>query len=444
MDTPTNINHQGIGFVIAAGLTQGQVRAITEMVNGLNVAEFAGHVTSLEFAQNVANGLAINPGTGENAMATIRINSDANADAVTGALTTAGTQSQAVRDAAREQAEREEAERIENERRQQVITQLSAEFAGYISNIAFANVDVPGYELDEDSDPVTASVTLPNNFTAEQGHAFIEGTVMESINDAREAAEEAARQEAERIENERRQQVIAQLSADFAGYISNITFADVDVPGYELDEDSDPVTASVILPNNFTAEQGHEFIEDTVMESINDARDPGLDPNAINDGLIPDFVLTRDADYDAPAIAVQVYTHGLTNAQRAAIVAGEDPSQVTSEATSSLQERFSLINALARNRIADNNITKFVIIANEEFEHPDDLNVQFVDFTNRSDDSDGFALIIPFEEDPAPLQGRINMGRQIIEGGGVPTAGVRTIRRRDGVSHEKPVVGWNV
>jgi len=84
----------------------------------------------------------------------------------------------------------------------------------------------------------------------------------------REAEEELARQAS----------VIDELSTDFAGYISNITFADVEVPGYELDVDSDPVTASVTLPLNFTAEDGRRFIEDTVMESIESARDTDTGP----------------------------------------------------------------------------------------------------------------------------------------------------------------------
>jgi len=94
----------------------------------------------------------------------------------------------------------------------------------------------------------------------------------------REAEEELARQAS----------VIAELSAEFDGYISNITFADVDAPGYELDVDSDPVTASVTLPNNFTAEESRAFIEDTVMESIESARD-------VDTGPVINFVQERES-----------------------------------------------------------------------------------------------------------------------------------------------------
>ena len=145
-----------------------------------------------------------------------------------------------------------------------------------------------------------------------------------------------------------------------------------------------------------------------------------------------------------------LYTHGLTNAQRTAIVDGEDSSHATA---GSLRARFAELeeNATVMNWIADNDITKFVIVDGMS---EGEKGVQFVDFTNRSDDSDGFALIIPFENDPNILAGRVNMTRFSIEDymdglGGIPTSGVRTIWplpgmtsaqwRREGVSHEKPV-----
>ena len=92
MDEPTNIDNAGINFHIAGGiLTQGQVNAITAMVNGLNVAAFADYVTGVEFAQDVANGLVINVGTGENATADITIESGVAGDAIINALEAAGT-----------------------------------------------------------------------------------------------------------------------------------------------------------------------------------------------------------------------------------------------------------------------------------------------------------------------------------------------------------------
>jgi len=153
------------------------------------------------------------------------------------------------------------------------------EFEDYVSGVNFANVPTWNVEVSEGENS-KATITLPINVTAEQIAEAFEGAqemvAIERARAEREAKEELARQAS----------VIAELSAEFAGYISNITFADVEVPGYELDENSDPVTASVILPNNFTAEQGRAFIEDTVMESINDARDPDeLDPFIIIEGI---------------------------------------------------------------------------------------------------------------------------------------------------------------
>jgi len=174
-----------IDFELDAGinLTNAQIEAITATLSGLSaeqVAAFVDYVDGVTFAQN---DLGATVGQGEDATATIRIAADVDVEEIMAALTAARTEVRDVRDAAREEREAEE----ELARQASVIAELSAEFAGYISNITFADVDAPGYELDENADPVTASVTLPNNFTAEEGRRFIKDTVIGSINDARDS-----------------------------------------------------------------------------------------------------------------------------------------------------------------------------------------------------------------------------------------------------------------
>jgi len=182
VDGPVSVGD--IDFELDAGinLTNAQIEAITAALSGLSaeqVAAFVDYVDGVTFAQS---DLGATVGQGEDATATIRIAADVNVEEIMAALTAAQELVDAERKRARAEREAEE----ELARQASVITDLSAEFAGYISNITFADVDAPGYELDVDSDPVTASVTLPNNFTAEESRAFIEDTVMESIESNRD------------------------------------------------------------------------------------------------------------------------------------------------------------------------------------------------------------------------------------------------------------------
>ena len=82
----TNFSHGDIDFSIAGGLTQGQVNAIKAMVNGMDIDGFSDFVESITFGQDVENGLVIDVGTGENAMANIYIEHDAGAAALAAAL----------------------------------------------------------------------------------------------------------------------------------------------------------------------------------------------------------------------------------------------------------------------------------------------------------------------------------------------------------------------
>jgi len=179
----------GIEFVTASSVefSEEQVAAIQAQLDELDeaaVAGFAEYVERVTFGQNVqgedGENFIIDVNTGEDATAVIYINYDATAAEIKAALDAA--QKMVAAERARAECEAEE----ELARQASVIDELSTEFAGYISNITFADVEVPGYELDIDSDPVTASVTLPLNFTAEQGRRFIEDTVMESIESARD------------------------------------------------------------------------------------------------------------------------------------------------------------------------------------------------------------------------------------------------------------------
>jgi len=181
VEGPTNISHQNVDFVIQGGVTQGRLDVITAKIAGLNIQANSALIGTITFGN--VDTISDQVGTGEDATGNLIVPWNVTSGELDAAIGVLVTKVNGERERAREA--REQAERIENERRQQVITQLSAEFAGYISSITFADVDVPGYELDEDSDPVTASVILPNNFTADQARAFIEDTVMESINTAR-------------------------------------------------------------------------------------------------------------------------------------------------------------------------------------------------------------------------------------------------------------------
>ena len=220
--------------------------------------------------------------------------------------------------------------------------------------------------------------------------------------------------------------------AGFAEYVERVTFGQnvqgEDGENFIIDVNTGEDATAVIYINYDATAAEIKAALDAAQAKVEAERTvaAGPDPDEINNGLIDGFVLT--GNQHNPDVQVQVYTHGLTNAQRAAIVAGEDTSHATA---GNLQERFEALNALAMTRIADNDITKFVIIANERMTEGE-LSVQFVDFTNRSDDSDGFAMVIPFENDPRQLGPRINEVRQWIEAfrdglDGIPTPGVHTI-----------------
>jgi len=109
---PTNFTHGGVGFSIAGNLlTRGEIRDITAMVEGTTLTEFAGFITSVEFARNVPDGLRIVRGDGEQATASITIEHDADQDALENAFNEALAEVIAERERARLAREAEE-ERI--------------------------------------------------------------------------------------------------------------------------------------------------------------------------------------------------------------------------------------------------------------------------------------------------------------------------------------------
>jgi len=206
--------------------------------------------------------------------------------------------------------------------------------------------------------------------------------------------------------------------SQFEGYVTGVTVA-ADGAVTIAVTNGEEATATVTIPAGQVNELG-DVLEEAQSQVIETRDAAGIDPDEINNGLIKGFVLTGNENN--PYVEIHVYTHGLTNAQRAEIVDGEDPSHATA---GSLQERFALLNALAMDRIADNNITKFVIVDSESMTEGE-RSMQFVDFTNRVDNTDGFAAIVPFE-DTLGLGTRINWARGAIEDGQVPTPGVRAI-----------------
>jgi|GEM_PF-6909777 len=236
---PTNISHGGIDFNVAGGiLTRAQVRDIRTMVEGMNVAEFTAYVTSVEFALNVVTPI-INTGTGEQAMATIRIDSEAAANAVRDALIGARDGVRIVRDAAREareQEEREEAERQAAER-----------------ETAFRNAN-----------PIVVGPQNVNGilFTLEGADGF----------DTRDEADKA---------------VIAGITATIAGqgiqgfagwgaftsYITNVTFSNIATPTSTVTGSGANTTATINVPYGITAGELHAFLVET-QSDVEDRRTP--------------------------------------------------------------------------------------------------------------------------------------------------------------------------
>jgi len=77
----TVITRDGVTFTIPAGLRQGQVDAISAIVNALDVTGFSGYVTNVSFA-SVGNRIIQLVGTGADTMATITLPLNATAEQI--------------------------------------------------------------------------------------------------------------------------------------------------------------------------------------------------------------------------------------------------------------------------------------------------------------------------------------------------------------------------
>ena len=364
-----NVTIEEINFRTVGDFTQEEIDAIQAELDTLTVtqlAAFANYVSSVTLAQN--DGLVVTVvGTGAGARASITIGSGATAQELVAAL-------EAGRDAAR---------RVQNPEAEFIVDQGGIRF---YANSDISNEDRAAFESQVGAlDPALLAEVAPYilRFTRVAAGSLVEGA-------------EATR-----------------------------SIELIDQRGIVLSTTADIQYLNVIL------EQVRQYVRDRL--GLDGNGDNGLDPGAINNGLLLNavgtpFVLTGNPN--APDVQVQVTTHGLTNAQRAAIVAGQDTSH---ETQGSLQTRFGLLNPTRMSEISNLNITKFVIIENDQIGGSEALAMQFVDFTNRSDDSDGFAAIIPFENDPRVINGRIVGVRNLIqvynEGDttAIPTPGVRVI-----------------
>jgi len=231
IDAPTDIARGNIDFRISGGLTRGQVNAITAVINGIAVTQLdplADYIGQVMLERGVANGWDINAGTGENARATVRIESVPSANEVVNAITVidalgdAQGQTSGVRDAARADREAQEyrAFRDANPIYSGPITrggitfrlgtgvdgsaaagaansaQLRAQigaitatiaglnnqlgaFAGYITNVTFSNVAGPEATFAGAGVNTTATIEVPYGITAAELLAFLGQTQSE-------------------------------------------------------------------------------------------------------------------------------------------------------------------------------------------------------------------------------------------------------------------------
>jgi len=269
--TPTPVNNEGINFIIRAGLTQGQVTALTALINGLEVGDYAGYVETVRLNQGVEDGRIIDVVTrdGVNATAVIYINYDATIEEIMEALAAAMAQVEAVREAARDEAfwttiEPEQTRFTHGEVEFVIagnlltrgeIRDITAmvegmtltEFAGFVTSVEFARNVPDGLRIVRgNGEQATAGITIEHNANAT--------ALMAAFNDARaqviaernraraerEAAEEAARQEAERIFRENNPIVNAPQ------VIGGITFTLAGAANFDLGNAADRAIISTI------------------------------------------------------------------------------------------------------------------------------------------------------------------------------------------------------
>jgi len=329
----TNIDNAGINFHIAGGiLNRAQVRDIRTMVEGMNVAEFTAYVTSVEFALNIATPI-INPGTGEQAMATIRIDSEAAANAVRNALIAARDEVRIVRSDAYDAAivntptnvshggvdfqiaagmTRAEVSRIRAVIEQGIEVVHLNDLAGYINRVLLEQNVPGGRHIDPGTgENATATVRIESTACAITiFNALNEAkTAVRDVRDAarleREGQEYDAFQEANPIysnpitrggltfqlgtgvdgsaapdvaNNAQLRAQIAGITATiaslntavdlntFASYITNVTFSNIAAPTSTVTGAGANTTATIEVPYGITAAELHAFLEQTQSE----------------------------------------------------------------------------------------------------------------------------------------------------------------------------------
>jgi len=317
--TPTNINNAGISFQIAGGiLNRAQVRDIRTMVEGMNVAEFTAYVTSVEFALNIATPI-INPGTGEQAMATILIDSEAAANAVRNALIAARDEVRIVRSDAYDAAivntptnvshggvdfqiaagmTRAEVSRIRAVIEQGIEVVHLNDLAGYINRVLLEQNVPGGRHIDPGTgENATATVRIESTACAI--------TIFNALNEAKTAVRDvryAAFQTANPIYSDpitrggitfqlgtgvdgsaapdaaNNAQLRAQIAAitatiaslntavdlnTFASYITNVTFSNIATPTSTVTGAGANTTATIEVPYGITATELLAFLEQT-------------------------------------------------------------------------------------------------------------------------------------------------------------------------------------
>ena len=290
----TNIDNAGINFHVAGNLlTRAQIRDLRAMVKGMNLAAFIEYVTGVEFARNVPGGLEIGLGTGEDAMGSIRIetNEDLAAleSAVNTALDTARAQVIGERDRARayrEAAEREEAERLAAEREAAFrAANPIVEGPQNVDGIIFALEGAAGFDTRDEADKdIIAGITAA---IAGQGIQGFDGW------------------------------------GEFAGYITNVTFANVATPTRQLVGAGANTTATIVVPHGFTANELLTFLEQTQsqVESRREAvTSPDLrfvferpDPGGMNPHLLIRTYVEEGAAFTDEEIIAMI--NGISNTQ---------------------------------------------------------------------------------------------------------------------------------
>jgi len=338
IDAPTDIARGNIDFRISGGLTRGQVNAITAVINGIAVTQLdplADYIGQVMLERGVANGWDINAGTGENARATVRIESVPSANEVVNAVTVidalgdAQGQTSGVRDAARADREAQEYQAFRDanpiykgpitrggitfrlgtgvdgsaaadaadsaQLRAQIgaITatiaslnnQLSA-FASYITNVTFSNVAEPVATFAGSGANTTATIEVPYGITANELRAFLQQTQSE-VESQREAATGPARFHVFTDTAGNELSFFAEAGFDYSAALAWLT-----IPGMEgFLEEKSPYVASVTLNSDVEGGRQIRLGEDGRAIVISDGSDSLQDDlewgQAVGMGLMP-------------------------------------------------------------------------------------------------------------------------------------------------------------